>query len=183
MERCPRARRMSGIHPQQASEQLPPRLSECLHSGDGEEPRNDRHERTPAVSDRVTHECGQRGCSLHRPCTTAAGCPSKASIPHPIGREISYGAPPAKEPSRLSPADRDSIKSSRQQDRGDHALGQIHRRHPLHGRQITNADDPVAVRCVRGHSEGKRRVPIGPTPSIDQSKPVLWERNCIGRGR
>jgi len=66
---------------------------------------------------------------------------------------------------------------------GGHTLGQIHRRHPLPGRSITNADDPVAVRCVRRHSEGKRRVPIGPRPSIDQSKPVLWERDCIGSGR
>jgi hypothetical protein len=35
----------AGIYPQQTSDQLPPHLSECLHSRDVEAPRNDRHGR------------------------------------------------------------------------------------------------------------------------------------------
>jgi hypothetical protein len=37
--------RLSEIHPQQTSEQLPPNFSERLHSSDGEAPWNDRHGR------------------------------------------------------------------------------------------------------------------------------------------
>jgi hypothetical protein len=40
---------MSGINPQQTSEQPPPRLNERLHSSDGQAPENDRHGRYPAA--------------------------------------------------------------------------------------------------------------------------------------
>ena len=40
-----RALRMAVLHPQQTSEQLPPRLSECLHASYGEEAWNDRNGR------------------------------------------------------------------------------------------------------------------------------------------
>ena len=46
-------------------------------------------------------ECGQRGSSLYRPCTAAAGRPSKTSIPHPTGREVNYLAPPPRNRSAL----------------------------------------------------------------------------------
>jgi hypothetical protein len=42
--------RLSEIHPQQTSEQLPPNFSERLHSSDGEAPWNDRHGRNSTVN-------------------------------------------------------------------------------------------------------------------------------------